>query len=39
MGYVVLILTAASVAITVLVSIKIRNKVRRRTAVHHSGTG
>lgn len=39
MGYAVLILTAASVAITVLVSIKIRNKVRRRRAVHHSGTG
>jgi hypothetical protein len=39
MGYAVLILTAASVAIIVLVSIKIRNKARGRRAVHHSGTG
>ena len=37
-GYVVLIITGASVVATVLVSIKIRNKRRRRRAVHHSGT-
>ena len=36
-GYVVLIITGASVAVTVLVSIKIRNK-RRSRAVHQSGT-
>lgn len=36
-GYVVLIITGASVVVTVLVSIKIRNK-RRSRAVHHSGT-
>ena len=33
-GYVVLIITGASVVVTVLVSIKIRNKRRRRRAVH-----
>ncbi len=36
-GYIVLIVTTTSVAITVLVSIKIRNKRSRRTSVHQSG--
>jgi hypothetical protein len=37
-GYTVLILTAGSAAVIVVVSIKIRNKERTRRPFHHSGT-
>jgi hypothetical protein len=36
-GYIVLIVTASLVVITILVSIKIRNERSRKTSVHHSG--
>jgi len=36
-GYIVLIVTTTSVAITILVSMKIRKERSRRTSVHHSG--
>ena len=37
-GYIVLMVTASLVVITILVSVKIRNERGWRTSVHHSGT-
>ncbi|HYA82436.1 MAG TPA: hypothetical protein VEH06_03160 [Candidatus Bathyarchaeia archaeon] len=37
-GYTILFITAASAVIILVVSIKLRNKERRRKAFHHSGT-
>src|SRR5215467_1388133 len=37
-GYTILILTAASAVVIVVAMIKLRNKERRRSAFHHSGT-